>query len=371
MANIGYIQVVRHCNHFCEFCSNPPSPYEHSLESIKLLIDDFVQRKYYGVVLTGGEPSLHSDLPAICNYAYRQGLHVRMISNGHKLADPILVKEMKQSGLSIAHISIYSIFEHIEEEIRGVKNSIPKALQAIENLISHGIEVNINCVINKLNADHLHKNVEFFIQNFPEIKHFVWNNLDPSLGRAEMKADKFIATLSSFEDSLHKALTIAQNHHKTFRVERVPLCYMSSFAWASTETRKIIKGEERIVHFLDAKQTIRQTNWNHLYNSNCNVCSLKFICGGLFNKGNTDSLNELHPVFIDADIIIKKVLYDKQDPSYEPITLEEWHTSFNNRINTIIKDNTHQTKIIPVGKITENSLSKYKAKQRFENKKKL
>src|SRR5688572_10261555 len=23
LANIGYIQVVRHCNHFCGFCSNP------------------------------------------------------------------------------------------------------------------------------------------------------------------------------------------------------------------------------------------------------------------------------------------------------------------------------------------------------------
>ena len=54
MANIGYIQVIRHCNHFCGFCSNPTTPYVHTFESMKLLVDDLVRRGYFGVVLTGG-----------------------------------------------------------------------------------------------------------------------------------------------------------------------------------------------------------------------------------------------------------------------------------------------------------------------------
>lgn len=54
MANLGYLQVVRHCNHFCGFCSNPASPYEHTLETMRLLVDDLVARGYFGVVLTGG-----------------------------------------------------------------------------------------------------------------------------------------------------------------------------------------------------------------------------------------------------------------------------------------------------------------------------
>jgi pyruvate-formate lyase-activating enzyme len=53
MANIGYIQVVRHCNHFCGFCSNPTTPYVHTFETMKVLVDDFVDRGYFGVILTG------------------------------------------------------------------------------------------------------------------------------------------------------------------------------------------------------------------------------------------------------------------------------------------------------------------------------
>ena len=40
---------------------------------------------------------------------------------------------------------------------------------------------------------------------------------------------------------------------RTFRVERVPLCYMTEFAHCSTETRKIVKGEERVGDKLDVR----------------------------------------------------------------------------------------------------------------------
>ena len=66
---------------------------------------------------------------------------------------------------------------------------------------------------------------------------------------------------------------------RSFRVERVPLCYMTEYAHCSTETRKIVKSEERIVHFLDNKGTVRQTEWGHLYAEVCEGCSVRSICG--------------------------------------------------------------------------------------------
>jgi len=58
MANIGYMQIVRHCNQYCRFCSNPSSGYMLDLDTAKREIDDFANRGYFGVILTGGEPSL-------------------------------------------------------------------------------------------------------------------------------------------------------------------------------------------------------------------------------------------------------------------------------------------------------------------------
>jgi MoaA/NifB/PqqE/SkfB family radical SAM enzyme len=182
-------------------------------------------------------------------------------------------------------------------------------MQALENLGRVGATVNINTVINKFNADHLDENVRAFCGRFPFIRHFVWNNLDPSMGRAETNRDT-AHRLADFELSLARAMRWLAASGRTFRVERVPLCYMTEFAHCSTETRKIVKGEERIVHFLDEKGTIRQTDFRHPKSEVCRHCSLDDVCGGLFELGDHYDLGELHPVFVDKDAVIARVRAD-------------------------------------------------------------
>ena len=53
MANIGYIQVNRHCNNGCHFCSNPSNGNNISYEEGIQLIDDFVEKNYAGIIFTG------------------------------------------------------------------------------------------------------------------------------------------------------------------------------------------------------------------------------------------------------------------------------------------------------------------------------
>jgi MoaA/NifB/PqqE/SkfB family radical SAM enzyme len=309
MANIGYMQLVRHCNQYCRFCSNPASGWMLDLDTAKREIDDFVARGYFGIILTGGEPSLSEIVPDVTRYAIDRGLHVRMITNGSRLAKPEIARAFVEAGLRHYHVSIHSCREELEDFLTGVKGSHALAMSALENLGALDATVNINTVINKLNADHLHENVRTFCERFPFIRHFVWNNLDPSMGRAETNRDT-AHRLADFELSLARAMRWLHKTGRTFRVERVPLCYMTEFAHCSTETRKIIKNEERIVHFLDEKGTVRQTDFVHAKADVCKSCSFDAICGGLFELGDHYDLAELHPVFIPADEIVRKVRAD-------------------------------------------------------------
>lgn len=310
MANLGYMQVVRHCNQYCRFCSNPSSGYVLDLDTAKREIDDFVERKYFGVILTGGEPSLSPLIPEITRYAVQHGLHVRMITNGSQLAKPGLAEQYVEAGLRHFHVSIHSVREDVEDFLTGVRGSYAMAQQALEHLSRVGATININTVINRLNADHLDENVRVLTGRFPAISHQVWNNLDPSMGRAETNRDT-AHRLADFELSLTRAMRFLQRSGRTFRVERVPLCYMTEFAHCSTETRKIVKGEERIVHFLDEKGTIRQTDWVHAKSIACTKCSLNDICGGLFELGDHYDLGELHPVFVPKEPIVARVLAER------------------------------------------------------------
>jgi len=372
VANIGYIQVVRHCNHFCGFCSNPTTPYVHTFETMKVLVDDFVDRGYFGVILTGGEPTLHPELPRIASYASERGLHVRMITNGWRLSDRGFAKEMADAGLKLVHVSVYSVRSEVEAKLRGMPGTLEKAFAAIANAHEHGIEVNVNCVINKLNADHLDENIDYFIEHHPYVRHFIWNNLDPSMGRAEVNQAQFVHRLADFEVSLARAMRKLHESGRSFRVEKVPLCYMTEFAWASTETRKIVKGEERIVHFLDAKQTVRQTDWEHAYADSCDVCSLRTICGGLFDRGDAYDPAELYPVFVSRDAIVERIIKDRSDPSYPLRTLSAWKEDFERRLAEARKE-AKEKKAVPtvkdapqVGLITEQGMRLFAAKRRAE-----
>ncbi|MEZ4453763.1 MAG: hypothetical protein R3B09_30185, partial [Nannocystaceae bacterium] len=209
-----------------------------------------------------------------------------------------------------------------------------------------------------------------FLRHHPFIRHFVWNNLDPSMGRAEVNQERFVPRLADFELSLHRALRLLERSGRTFRVERVPLCYMTDFAWASTETRKIVKGEERVVHFLDDKQTVRQTAWGHVYSDACASCTLRPICGGLFDRGGAYDPAELAPVFVDMEAIVARILDDRSDPAFAGMTLAEWRSRF--AAGTLpaavppdpseMREETH----VPVGRITARGLRLYESKRSAE-----
>lgn len=248
------------------------------------------------------------------------------------MAESDLAERLAEAGVDLVHVSIYSVRPEVEEHLRGRSGTLERAHATIDRAREHGMEVNVNCVINRENAGHLDETVRLLIEQHPHIRHFVWNNLDPSMGKAELNRARYTPRLADFEISLQRAMSLLYRTGRTFRVEKVPLCYMTEFAWASTETRKIVKGEERIVHFLDEKDTVRQTDWSHLHSSACSPCSLRSICAGLFERGRGYDPAELYPVFVDPDPIVRRIIEDPDDPSYPLRSLSAWKAVFARRL---------------------------------------
>ena len=316
MANIGYIQMVRHCNQNCGFCSNPETPWFHGEAEVRAIIDDFARRDYFGVIFTGGEPTLTPILAASVAYARERGLHTRMISNGQKLADRTYLRTLERAGLDHVHISVHSHNRTLEDFLTGTPGSLAWAEEALDHLADSAIRVDVNIVINRYNADQLHETIAWFETRFPHVRHFIFNNLDPSIGRAHTN-QYFTPTLRAMELSLQLAMQQLSAAGRTFRVEKVPLCYMAGFEHCSTETRKIIKSEERIVHFLDEKGTVRQQLWGHRQAKVCEVCTLRAICAGLFDRGEAYDEAELTPVFVDPRAVVRRVAADERsDPAW-------------------------------------------------------
>lgn len=310
MANIGYIQVNRHCNNACHFCSNPSNgnniTYERGIE----LIDDFITRGYKWVIFTGGEPTLSPDLPKWLAYTKEKWIENRMISNGMMCSNPVFMKKLADWGLELVHFSVFSCYERVHDFLSDTPGSWKKLMMSITNALNNGVRVQINTVINHYNQNHLDKTVKFLVRHFPQIRHFVWNNLDPEMMRKTDTAWSTLPDFDGFRDSLKKAMDFLSENHRTFRAEKVPLCYIRWYEWSSTETRKIVKDEERIVHFLDFRETIHETQWDHGKPDACKTCDLNSICGWIYEREKYYHFVKVYPQKLSPEekyFIIKSI----------------------------------------------------------------
>lgn len=312
MANIWYIQVNRYCNNKCHFCSNPSNWENISFLRWIELIDDFKKRNYSWIIFTWGEPTLSSDLVKWIKYAWQIWVDCRVISNWMVCSNFEYVEKLKEAWLKLIHFSLYSYSEKIHDFLTDTPWSYKKLLKAIQNTLKLWIEVQLNCVINKYNQNHLDKTIKFIVKNFPVINHFVWNNLDPKMMR---QTEIALSSLPNFDiawDSLKKALSFLEENNKTFRVERFPLCFMRWYEYASTETRKIVKQEERIVYFLDNREMIQQIwkYWEHDKLEWCIDCDLNTICAWIYEKDQFYNYVKIIPQKLSLkqkENIIKKI----------------------------------------------------------------
>jgi MoaA/NifB/PqqE/SkfB family radical SAM enzyme len=309
MSNYAYLQVTRECNQDCLFCSNPSNDHCLNLDNAKKIINRFIDDGCNGVILTGGEPTTSSNLFEIIDYAKRKKLDVKIITNGQMLSDDKLLDKVIECGVSTFHVSVYSVKSEIQGFLSKKSDSLENIMKTFRNMAKHrDILVTVNTVINKLNQDHLSHNVDYLVKNFPFIRHFVWNNIDAQNLNSQTR-EEVVAKLNGFYLELKKATDLLKKNARTFRVERVPLCYMPGFEYASTETRKIVKNEDRKIFFLDnERKYFNDTEWYYDKFEACKKCFLNKICAGLYmgKKGYNDK-NELFPVFVSEEGVKNKI----------------------------------------------------------------
>lgn len=120
--------VIRRCNLSCGYCSE----YDKTSDPVPVQVLEDRLRKLkelgtFGISLTGGEPTLHPELPRLIRTCrelrfYRTG----MITNGFLLR-PELIETLNQAGLQKMQISIDGV--HANETTEKVLNNLKKRLQ--------------------------------------------------------------------------------------------------------------------------------------------------------------------------------------------------------------------------------------------------
>jgi len=122
--------IIRRCNLACGYCTE----YDKTSSPIAFEILEQRLRKLkdlgtFGISLTGGEPTMHPDLPRLVRTCRELGFfRTGMISNG-LLLRPQMIEALNQAGLQEMQISIDGV--HANETTEKVLDNLKKRLESL------------------------------------------------------------------------------------------------------------------------------------------------------------------------------------------------------------------------------------------------
>lgn len=121
----GALDLLRGCNIRCKGCYNVRPQHTKTLDEIAAEMDLLLAlRRLHTVTLSGGEATLHPQLPDIVRMVRRRGVHAALITNGLRLDDALL-RELKDAGLEVVFLHIQS------EQVRADLPPDPTAAQVL------------------------------------------------------------------------------------------------------------------------------------------------------------------------------------------------------------------------------------------------
>lgn len=160
------VRLTHRCNTDCSYCFIPYEQ-EPEVEDPAEVIRREVSRGAGLVVLTGGEPTLHPDLPALVRLARREGATVVGVqTNGLRLDDPGYIRALEEAGLSYLEISIPSHVREIYTSIVRSPRAYHRVMKAMENLVPMDLPLNVNHVVCPQNHRDVAEFARFMMQRF-------------------------------------------------------------------------------------------------------------------------------------------------------------------------------------------------------------
>ncbi|MCM2303784.1 MAG: radical SAM protein [Elusimicrobia bacterium] len=149
------------CNAKCGFCYNPPLTPEVLAQEISLrraagLLTKARAEGYEGVWFTGGDPTVHKELPKLLLLARKLGFErIQIGTNAVRLADAAYARKLTAAGLNYARVSLHAASAPLHDELLVLPGAFDAAVKAIANLRALGVYVGVNFVVTARNYKEL------------------------------------------------------------------------------------------------------------------------------------------------------------------------------------------------------------------------
>lgn len=286
---ISYLAITDICNYKCENCPyKSKSKRMMKYEELQRYIEEN-DKKIQGVVLSGGEPTIHPDFFKILEYINSKEMYVTILSNGSKLSDSNFINRIKRvfdiNRLNIV-MTLYNFNERKHDHGTGIKGSFKNTLKAFDLLISNNIKVTLKHCISKENYKKLPKFFSYFNKRLPINISFQLTTLDFS-GMNKIQKEKNYFIYKDVKKYLNKALEKIDDKRKLIIVN-TPFCATDEKYWKYfvKKQRKAYEGYKSI------NLQSKNVNYNcDCFSKLCQSCKMYEICPGTY-KSNYEYIGD-------------------------------------------------------------------------------
>jgi radical SAM protein with 4Fe4S-binding SPASM domain len=157
-------EVTQRCNHACLHCYNVwrggngagssyPRGELNTERTLALLGKALDETECSHVTLSGGEPLLREDLPAILDFLHGRGVPVTVITNG-RLLDETAAGDCLDRGVSLFELPLLSHRREIHDRLSGAPGAWDAVLDAMANVRLHRARFAAAFVATRLNIEH-------------------------------------------------------------------------------------------------------------------------------------------------------------------------------------------------------------------------
>jgi MoaA/NifB/PqqE/SkfB family radical SAM enzyme len=181
-------------------------------------------RRWKGLILTGAEITLHSDLPQMAQRARRMGFeHVRIQTHGMHLANENYCHKLVDAGIDEYFVSVAASDAASHDAITGVPGSFERTLHGLENLEGFSEVVTLtNTVVTKRSYTHL----PAMVQRLSHLQRLVQMEFWHYWPMSETDEKDLVVSYLDVAPLLRRAIRDARQMGRSVEVKNFPECLL-------------------------------------------------------------------------------------------------------------------------------------------------
>jgi len=273
------VKLDGRCNNRCIFCHCHSKRHRQRDVGAFATLLGRIPQNINQILLSGGEPTIYPDIGQVCKLLQKHALRIGFVSNGRMLSYPSLVRDFIDAGADYFHISLHSSDPETHDRITQCKGSWKETVAGIGNVrkVSPHVEIVLNCVLVRQNADTLCELVSFA----SELKVDLLKIQIPELkGLAlEGTADK-ILPLSCAAGIVTEAMQLSCDMHIPVAYDGLPYCMVPEYF----RDRVNSLATSRILYMSEAWENsfFRTDDSDRRKQAPCSDCALDSKCKGYY-----------------------------------------------------------------------------------------